>query len=76
MPSKNPTMATDRVMMVLCLMIQSVPISSTMAVTRVSSRQNYTGRETMKDAFHLQHYHILLWRDRRGSLPEFQVPKG
>lgn len=48
MPSKNPKMATDRVMMVLCLMIQSVPISSTMAVTRVSSRQNYTGRETMK----------------------------
>lgn len=40
-PSKNPTMATDSVTMVLCLMIHSVPISSTMAVTRVSSRQNY-----------------------------------
>lgn len=43
-PSKNPTMATDSVTTVLFLMIQSVPISSTMAVTRVSSRQNYKNR--------------------------------
>lgn len=55
MPSKNPAMATDKVMMVLCLMIQSVPISSTMAVTSVSSRQNYA----IKDRCHLQPDHVL-----------------
>lgn len=49
MPSKNPTMATDKVTMVLFLMIQSVPISSTMAVTKVSSRQNYTAGNMTKD---------------------------
>ena len=40
-PRQNPMMATPSVTMGLFLMIQSVPISSTMAVVSVSSRQNY-----------------------------------
>lgn len=40
-PRRKPAMATVSVTTVLFLMIQSVPISSTMAVTRVSRRQNY-----------------------------------
>ena len=41
-------MATPRVTMGLFLMIQSVPISSTMAVVSVSSRQNYKYGKTQR----------------------------
>lgn len=56
MPSKKPATATTRVMMVLFLMIQSVPISSTTAVTRVSSRQNYPGTKTTQFTFSMVPY--------------------
>lgn len=40
-PRRKPIMATPRVTMDFRLRIQSLPISSTTAVTNVSSRQNW-----------------------------------
>lgn len=42
-PSRKPATATPSVTKVFLRMIHSLPTSSTMAVTRVSSRQNYIG---------------------------------
>lgn len=62
-PSKNPATATDSVTTVLFLMIQSVPISSTMAVTSVSSRQNYKKRQQVKElTFKARIYFVYVYQ--------------
>lgn len=51
-PRRKPIMATPRVTMDFRLRIQSLPISSTTAVTNVSSRQNWGSNKNHQSLLH------------------------